>query len=269
MIGTQVTRSAIRRNLHGIPLDDLAIRCIRELEPSAVQMNAEGYWVAYSGGKDSTVVLDLFRRSGCKGMVHHNLTTADPPELVRFIRSVPGVIVHRPDLTMWELIRARGCPPLRNRRFCCEILKEGSGPGHVVMTGIRADESNRRRGRQMVEPCLRDGTRRLFHPIIAWTTGDVWAYIRQRSLPYCSLYDEGFKRLGCVMCPNGGAEGMARDAARWPRIAEAYRRAILATWRPGPGRFDSPEELWQWWKSGGPRCDKAMPLFAVAEEVER
>lgn len=38
-------------------------------------------------------------------------------------------------------------------------------------------------------------------PIIDWSTEDVWNYIKTNNLRYCSLYDEGFDRIGCVLCP--------------------------------------------------------------------
>lgn len=60
----------------------------------------EGYYVAYSGGKDSTVILDLIRRSGVPYEAHYNLTTVDPPELVAFIRKQSDVIIDHPKSSM-------------------------------------------------------------------------------------------------------------------------------------------------------------------------
>ena len=59
---------------------DLAIRRIKLHEPP------EGYYVAFSGGKDSCVILDLIKRAGVKFDAHLNITTVDPPEVIRFVR---------------------------------------------------------------------------------------------------------------------------------------------------------------------------------------
>ena len=96
----------------------------------------------------------------------------------------------------------------------------------------------------MVETCYKDPSKHYLNPIIDWRTEDVWSYIRERGIKVCSLYAEGQKRCGCVLCP------MSRDVehqiARWPRIARAWERAIKATWKPD-GPFRTPEEYWQWW----------------------
>ena len=245
------------KTLAGLTLSEIAIQRLREFEPR------EGYYVAYSGGKDSDVVLDLVRRSDVKYDAHHNLTTADPPEVVRHVKKQKDVEIHRPKYTMWQLIRKNGMPPLRARRYCCRALKECGGSGRVVVTGVRWGESARRSSRKMVESCYTDKTKRYLNPIIDWTATDVWQYIRSRGIEYCSLYDEGQSRVGCVLCPM--TRDVERQIARWPQIARAWERAVKATYVEGKTGFKSAEEYWQWWLDRDAPSKKAgedeMPLF--------
>lgn len=230
-------------------LEDIAIERLRTFEPP------EGYWVAYSGGKDSDVILDLVRRSGVKYDAHHSLTTADPPEVVRHVKKQSDVTIHRPKRTMWELIKYNGMPPRRNARYCCRTQKESGGTGRIVVTGIRRAEGANRSSRKMVEACYRDATKRYLNVIIDWTTTDVWQGIRSWKIPYCSLYDEGFKRLGCVLCPM--TRDIERQMQRWPKICRAWERAIKATFKPKKTGFATPEEYWQWWLDR----DRRMKLY--------
>jgi phosphoadenosine phosphosulfate reductase len=227
----------------------VAIDRIQQFEPP------DGYYVAFSGGKDAIVVKDLVKRAGVKADYHYNLTTVDPPELVYYIREHHrDVEVHKPPKSMWQLIREYGDLPTRQRRWCCDVLKEGGGKGRIVITGVRWDESNRRAKRGMVETCMKDPSKSFVNPIIDWNTDDVWQYIRENNLPYCSLYDEGFTRIGCVICPMNRKR--AREAVRWPKIAEAFKRAAIEAWpnlikrKTEKGKsvpWDSPEAWFNWW----------------------
>jgi phosphoadenosine phosphosulfate reductase len=230
----------------------------------------EGYYVAFSGGKDSQVVLDLVEQSGVKFDAHMNLTTVDPPELLRFVREhYSRVTLERPDTSMYKLIVKKRIPPTRMVRYCCDFLKERGGGGRHVVTGIRWAESPRRAKRHMVESCYRDKTKVFVNPIVDWSDADVWEYIRGRGLPYCSLYDEGFARLGCVMCPLTGNQTMKTDAARWPKFAAMYERACVAaydkavadglerkTWKDG-------HDMYRWWLANQPADNTDPQLFPM------
>ena len=123
-----------------------AIQRLKSFEPE------DGYYVAFGGGKDSIVVLDLVNRSGVKYDAHYTITSVDPPELIRYIRK------HHPDVamdfprdkngkvvTMWNLIPKHTIPPTRQARYCCAEIKEVNGKGRVTVTGVRWDESIRRK----------------------------------------------------------------------------------------------------------------------------
>jgi phosphoadenosine phosphosulfate reductase len=247
-------------------IDEIAIDRLRTFEESAITKNPDGYYVAYSGGKDSDVILDLVRRSGVKYTAHHHLTTCDPPELVYHVREQSDVVIDKPKMTMWQLIRKKKMPPRRNARFCCEVLKEGGGKDRIVITGVRWGESNRRSKRKMIESCYRHKGTQYLNAIIDWSTTEVWDYIRGQKINYCKLYDEGFKRLGCVLCPM--ARDVQREMQRWPKIAKAWEKAVKATWKPTDDKrivFNTAEEYWQWWldrdRPGVKKDDNQMMFF--------
>ena len=169
---------------------DIAIDRLRMFEPEG------GYHLAYSGGKDSDTILTLAKMAGVKFEAVYNLTTVDPPELVHHVKTHPEVIVSRPEKTMWQLIVENGMPPLRQARFCCRILKERAGGGKLVITGVRWEESNQRKNRQITERCYNDHTKSFLHPIIDWGKDDIWEFLKGYGVKYCGLYDEGIERIG-------------------------------------------------------------------------
>jgi phosphoadenosine phosphosulfate reductase len=102
----------------------------------------------------------------------------------------------------------------------------------------------------MVEFCNRGIKRQFVSPIIDWSDAEVWEYISSRQMPYCHLYDEGFKRIGCVGCPMSDQK---RGFDRWPKFRDAYKRAIVrgydaAVKRGIVGRmYSNGDELFDWW----------------------
>ena len=130
----------------------IAIDRLKHFEPP------EGYYLAFSGGKDSVVIKKLCDLAGVKYDAHYRVTSVDPPELVQFIRDqypdvsrdVPKDKDGRP-ITMWTLIPKKLMPPTRLVRYCCAALKETGGAGRVTVTGIRWDESvNRKKNQGLV-----------------------------------------------------------------------------------------------------------------------
>lgn len=115
-----------------------AIDRLRAFEPD------DGYYLCYSGGKDSDVIRILADIAGVKHENVHNLTTVDAPETVQYIKSMSDVRIEYPKTTMWKLIEQKLMPPTRLARYCCEVLKERGGNGKLSITGVRWAESAKR-----------------------------------------------------------------------------------------------------------------------------
>lgn len=128
-----------------IEKEKVAIERLKAFEPES-----EPYYLCYSGGKDSDVIRILAQLAGVKHEIHHNLTSVDAPETVRYVKSVPNVIIDIPHdkdgnrVSMWSLIVKKGLPPTRVMRYCCSELKEQGGKGRLKITGVRAAESVKR-----------------------------------------------------------------------------------------------------------------------------
>lgn len=254
----------------------LAIDRLQVFEPS------EGYYLAFSGGKDSQCIYHLAIESGVKFDAHYNVTGIDPPELVQFIKlNYPDVKRDMYKESMWKLIVKCLGPPTRLARYCCAELKEHGGEGRICVTGVRNAESFKRSNRKpfevvtkrakdkvlfndnseerkLFENCTIKG-KRVVNPIIDWTDEDVWQYIKGREIEYCKLYDEGYKRLGCIGCPMSGLQRV-NQFKKYPKYEQMYLRAFerVIKKRKELGKkctWDTGEELMQWWIYGNPEQD--------------
>lgn len=265
-------------NMSGLDKVETAIKRLRIFEPP------EGYYLAFSGGKDSVVIKALADMARVKYDAHYSSTSVDPPELIYFIRrNYPEVKFEYPTYkdgtraTMWNLIPRKKMPPTRIARYCCEVLKEGGGEGRFVITGVRWAESARRansraglelnfnknqdkvladpdnpENAKMARFCPTKG-KHILNPIIDWENGDVWEFIKKYKIPYCKLYDRGYKRLGCIGCPMSTHQ--EADLERYPKYKRAYLRAFeqmlkkldddsrTSTWK-------SAEDVMKWWIGG-------------------
>ena len=124
--------------------------------------------------------------------------------------------------------------------------------GRVVMMGIRWSESrNRKENRKMTESCP-SMAKTTLNPIIDWEERDVWTFLATQGIEYCPLYDEGFKRLGCVMCPMGYYKTRIKEAERWPGFFRAFMRCFekMLEKRDADGKetkWHNAEEVMRWW----------------------
>ena len=129
-----------------------SIEVLKKSESLALQYNPKGFFLAFSGGKDSQCLYHLAKLAGVKFEAHYARTGIDLPELVHFImRNYPDVIWDRPPMTFWELIIKKKMLPTRQFRYCCEVLKESGGGNSVTLTGVRRAESVKRSKRNTYE----------------------------------------------------------------------------------------------------------------------
>jgi phosphoadenosine phosphosulfate reductase len=239
----------------------LALERIKQFEPPG------GYCLKFSGGKDSVCIYALAKMAGVKFTAIYNWTTVDPPPLYRFIRDeYPDVIISRPPKTMWQLIEEKGLPT-RMRRWCCQYLKHRDVRGDLVMTGVRASESPKRKRSGVVELCRQDPSQRLIHPIVDWEDHDVWHFIRSNNIKFPPLYTNRVKRLGCIGCPLGSM--MREELELYPKIAGAYRRAagrFLKRMQDKGKEFKwkTGDEYYNWWIGEAPEDtnDDQYELYA-------
>ena len=275
-------------NMQGKDKVQVAVDRFKAFEPP------EGYYLAFSGGKDSVVIKALADMAGVKYDAHYNLTSVDPPELVRFIKTFDDVSIERPkdkdgnQITMWNLIPKKKFPPTQLIRYCCKELKESSGKGRMTVTGVRWAESPRRKNnhgevtvmsgnkrtkkeliesgnftptnkggvvlnndneesRKMVEQCYKL-TKTVLNPIIDWTDAEVWEFIHEYNVPYCELYDQGYKRLGCIGCPMSSRR--AEELERWPKYKRAYIKAfqrMIDKYDKRKTEWKTGEDVMAWW----------------------
>ncbi|NCB45219.1 MAG: phosphoadenosine phosphosulfate reductase [Clostridia bacterium] len=258
-------------NMAGFNKIDVALNRLKTFEPP------EGYYLAFSGGKDSIVIKELCNMAGVKYDSHYNITTVDPPELVQYIRKYHPEVERKhatykdgKRVTMFNLISRNKFPPTRLMRYCCRYLKEGGGDGRFVVTGVRWAESAKRKNnraglevpkkgkiRELLDPDNPDNSemarfcptkgKNILNPIIDWEDDDVWEFIKLRKLPYCELYDQGYTRLGCIGCPMSTHQ--KEELERYPNIKKAYLRAfeIMLKNFDKPPTWKTGEDVMEWW----------------------
>ena len=105
--------------------------------------------------------------------------------------------------------------------------------------------------RQLVEHCYMQA-KTTINPIIDWTDAEVWEFIHEYNVPYCELYDQGFKRLGCIGCPMGGSNGMTKEFERYPKYKnlylKAFERMVEENRKNGiEMKWETADDVMSWW----------------------
>lgn len=185
--------------------------------------------VAFSGGKDSQCCYHLCKEAGIDFHAEYTVCRFEPPEQLEFVRThYPDVTFRRNyKMTLIDEIAYRGLPS-RWARWCCNNKHVKTEGYDLAVIGVRAAESPKRRDSWRMFGQKPDRTFYLC-PIIDWTDDDVWEYLNSRGIPHCPLYDEGFKRVGCVCCPLAVSR-KKRDWERWPKFAQVLYLGLKKHW---------------------------------------
>ncbi|WP_293738938.1 phosphoadenosine phosphosulfate reductase family protein [uncultured Parabacteroides sp.] len=226
-----------------------SIALLRKCEKMALDYDPEnGFYLAFSGGKDSQVLYHLAIMAGVKFKAHMNLTSIDPPDVIRFVkRNYPDVELIKPEMSIYDMALKKHILPTMIIRWCCAEFKEMSGAGKVTLIGIRHEESVKRSKRNEIEisnhkfsgnfdqfsehkeqmvTCVGGKDKILVSPIIHWTDRDVWDFLNGNRIGHCSLYDEGYKRIGCILCPMSNRKQKLKDIKRFPHVKRKWVQTI-------------------------------------------
>lgn len=268
-----------------------SVSLLRKAESIAKMYDSEeGFFLAFSGGKDSQALYHVTKMAGVLFKGHFSPTSVDPGELIRFIKTeYPSVVRHRLETNIYRRAVERKILPTMRVRWCCADFKETAGAGKVTLIGIRAQESTRRAKRHEVEVsnkrfsgsldefeewsrseierkqkkkakrkinedefsiktdseihCINGKDSILISPIFDWTEKDIWYFLDKIiGAPHCKLYDEGYKRIGCILCPMSSQKSKQRDIERFPHVKRNWIKAIKAIRRGGVFK-----EEFIWW----------------------
>ena len=189
--------------------------------------------IAYSGGKDSDVILELAKMAGIEYRAIYKNTTIDPPGTIKHAKD-NGVEIRRPKESFFSMMKKNGYPN-RFKRFCCGVLKEYKILDNCVI-GIRKCESVKR-AKRYTEPteCRIFGGNKKNHvndiyPILEWSDEDELEFIKERGIKLHPLYyrEDGSiditKRLGCMCCPLMYYKKRLQAFKQYPGMVKAYLR---------------------------------------------
>ena len=88
----------------------------------------KGYYLAFSGKKDSQALYHIAELAGVKFDAHMNLTSVDPPDVIRFVKQAyPYVDLIKPKKSIYQLAVEKKILPTMRVRWCCAEYKELSG----------------------------------------------------------------------------------------------------------------------------------------------
>lgn len=186
------------------------------------QDKVDVFYVAFSGGKDSVVALDLVQRAlphNCFKVLFGD-TGMEFPDTYETVEKIKQICAEekieflqaksklKPENT-WQIFG----PPAVTIRWCCsvhkttpqimqlrEVLQKPDFTG-MAFTGVRGDESLSRSEYDAISYGGKHSGQYSCHPILEWNTAELFLYIYENGLTFNNAYKKGNTRAGCLVCP--------------------------------------------------------------------
>ncbi|HJJ90612.1 MAG TPA: aminotransferase class V-fold PLP-dependent enzyme [Methanocorpusculum sp.] len=222
-------------------MERTAVREIKQYLPLAPSVNC-----SFSGGKDSAAVWYIAQKSGVSDAFFID-TGLEFPETIDFVKTQNIPFIHKSG-DFWKAVEKAG-PPGKDHRWCCKLLKlnpmkiylDKTGPC-VTVQGNRWYESWTRASLDAVSQNPHNPLQLNLSPIRSWRALDVFLYLWLRKIPYNPLYERGYERIGCYLCPAMLESEFATMHKTHPELAIRWD-TFLSQWADVHGL---PHEFIRW-----------------------
>ena len=244
-------------------LDRLTAQSVQFIQDVRIEYadKCDLFYVSFSGGKDSIVMLDLVSQA----LPHDDFkvvfgdTGMEFPDTYQCVREIKercaaaGIefLTAKAPFSPSDSWREFG-PPADVQRWCCsvhktapqiQLLRDIADKAEftvLAFTGVRHAESARRSHYEPVAKGMKHKGQYNAYPIIDWSSAEVWLYIYTHSLPVNAGYRKGNRRAGCLVCPKAGGINEWFRVASYPEETGGYYQMIREAYEP---KHTEPRDL--------------------------